>query len=40
MPSRRTSANLGNVAFAQQVAGRQYAGLTMVSQIYGGGTSE
>jgi hypothetical protein len=31
------SANLGNVAFAQQVAGRHYAGLTMVSQVYGGG---
>ena len=31
------AANLGNVGFAQQIQGRHYAGLTMVSQIYGGG---
>lgn len=31
------AANLGNIAFAQQIQGRHYAGLMMVSQIYAGG---
>ena len=31
------SANVGNVAFAQQIEGRHYAGLTMAGQLYGGG---
>ena len=31
------AANLGNVAFAQQIDGRHYGGLKMVAQAYGGG---
>lgn len=31
------AANLGNVAFAQQVQGRRYTGLTLAAQFYAGG---
>lgn len=31
------AANLGNIAFAQQIESRHYAGLTMASQVYAGG---